>query len=143
MTTAAEIADLILARVEELDWVSFAEVAKMKGASTPPGEGLAIVLKARGRERFLWNNLTKEACDAVQGLMDNHRLTIAPASVLSYVVDGLVPQSKDWIPTALRPAKAANDILGEHEWLYYDRKRGARPSKALLAWRKRTVEPVT
>jgi hypothetical protein len=127
------MADRILRRVIEYDWVTFAEIARIEGAAAPPGEGFAIMFTKGKSERFLWANLTKDACDAFAALMNEQKIAIAPSSLITYLIDGKGYDDKNWVPVTLRPACKANDVVGR--WLYHDpeRKRPSAALKALLA----------
>lgn len=128
-----DMAERIVDFVRERDWVTFAELDRhIEGFHGEPG--LALFVRAKPpyrRDRFLWLGMTTEGCDAIERVLDEHRIAAAPASVLAYLCDGGIPMTRKtrrtdpkWLPIALRPAAKANDTWDA--WLLYNEKKGER-----------------
>lgn len=107
--------------VNERDWVTFAEISRLEGFTAETGKGgMTLTIKGgRKRERILWSNMTQEGSDAILQLLDEHRITLAPAQMLSYLADGSVISHKDWLPVCFRPKSECN-YSGANGWLCYD-----------------------
>lgn len=113
----------IVHMVHERDWVTFAELSRLDGFTEQGGASLVMTpgIKRR-KESVLWHNMTQEACDLILLLLNEHELTIAPASLLSYLTDGGFYTDKAWTPVCFRPPHEANQV-GANGWFVYDPRR--------------------
>jgi hypothetical protein len=122
----------VLALIAAYDWVSWAELSRLPGFTLENDADSREL--PHGRGKFLWANMTPAAAAIMADLLNNREVTLAPASVLTYAVDGLIPQSKAWLPTVLRPAAKANDIF-DNGVLLYNPKRKTKSKRLRAAGR--------
>jgi hypothetical protein len=102
----------ILDRVNEFDWVSFAELNRIDGFSNTEN-GLAMC-HSKFTNVVLWVNLSSAAGVALTELQTEGKIYWEPGSLTSYLVDGvtlnmpLVKRAKNyvkphWLPVFWRP----------------------------------------
>jgi hypothetical protein len=58
--------------------------------------------------RLIWSDMTKAGVDALGLVLSGHKVAIQFVSVLPYKAAGYVLEDKNWWPTVLLPARAAN-----------------------------------
>jgi len=98
-----ETPDQIVEYVSAYDHVTFAELARRMPSLTEDGQRL--ILGATDNDTFFWIG-SERGIRMLGDLMfgKNPRVSIFPASVMTYLIDGQVYETKKWVPVVLRPA---------------------------------------
>lgn len=98
------MADAIVALVEARDFVTFAELDRLvAGFKGEPDNEMTICLGPK----ILWV-ASKAGQAALCRVWDEGRVCASSASTLTYLVDGVMLQEKDWLPLVLRPGRFTN-----------------------------------
>jgi hypothetical protein len=110
MAAAGRLADAVVEYVRANDWVSFPELQQRLGAYLETGGDVCLELRTN---LVVWAGMSQAFADLVQGLLAAGRLSLHPASVMTYLIDGgmlRLPLAKrdreyrkpHWSPACLR-----------------------------------------
>jgi len=107
LTVTDKLKDAIFARVKQFNYVSFAELRDFEGFA---GDSMMTA----GENVILWENMSKEAIDAVTSLVAEEKISmIPPSSILIYALDGLTLK----LPLATFDAKGKPKQYKKPRWL--------------------------
>ena len=112
LARAGRLDDAIEAYIRHYDWVTFAELQR-KFAEYFPTRG-DFEIEGSFANVILWTGLDREFAEAIERLGKSERIAYAPASRLTYLIDGqtlslpIVKQARSykqphWLPVCFRP----------------------------------------
>jgi hypothetical protein len=104
--------DRLLGYIRQVDYVTFAELANRFADHFRNGQ---YEISKPGNI-VLWQGVTREASDALAGLLSDGSIVMRPTQLLTYLIDGCtlkMPMVKSvrqyktphWLPAVLRPAE--------------------------------------
>jgi len=100
LAQSGDLAAAIEAYVRAFDYVTFAELVRYLETSADVRSDLAII-SPQDPNIILWMGLSQAFVDALAELLKQGRVRYAPASLLTYMIDGAFPA----LPIAKRPPK--------------------------------------
>ena len=114
---SGNLAAAIEAYVRAFDYVTFAELVRYLEPHADVRGDLAIISN-KDPNITIWMGLSTAFVDALAGLLKQGRMHYAPASLLTYMIDGAFPvlpiakrppkrgyKDPHWLPVCLRPGE--------------------------------------